>query len=102
RSRDDTARPFAARGGGRLMPLRILIVDDHAVVRRGVRALLESHEGWEVCGEATNGRDAVEEARRLRPDIVTMDLSLPGLNGLDATKQILHDLPGTEVLVLTM
>jgi DNA-binding NarL/FixJ family response regulator len=83
-------------------PLRILIVDDHAVVRRGVRALLESHEGWEVCGEATNGRDAVEEARRLRPDIVTMDLSLPGLNGLDATKQILHDLPGTEVLVLTM
>jgi DNA-binding NarL/FixJ family response regulator len=83
-------------------PLRILIVDDHAVVRRGVRALLESHDGWEVCGEATNGRDAVEEARRLRPDIVTMDLSLPGLNGLEATRQILHDVPGTEVLVLTM
>jgi DNA-binding NarL/FixJ family response regulator len=83
-------------------PLRILIVDDHAVVRRGVRALLESHEGWEVCGEATNGRDAVEEARRRRPDIVVMDLSMPGLNGLDAARQILQDAPGTEILVLTM
>ena len=82
--------------------LRILIVDDHAVVRRGVRALLESHAGWEVCGEATNGRDAVEEARRLRPDIVIMDLSLPALNGLDATRQILQHAPGTEILVLTM
>jgi DNA-binding NarL/FixJ family response regulator len=85
-----------------MTPLRILVVDDHAVVRRGVRVLLESHEGWEVCGEATTGREAVEAARRLRPDIVVMDLSLPGLNGLDATRQILHDAPGTEVLVLTM
>jgi len=84
------------------MALRILVVDDHAVVRRGVRALLESHEGWEVCGEATNGRDAVEQSRRLRPDVVVMDLSLPGLNGLDATRQILKDAPDTEVLVLTM
>ena len=84
------------------MPLRILIVDDHAVVRRGVRSLLESHEGWEVCGEATTGRDAVEQSRRLRPDVVVMDLSLPELNGLDATRQILKDAPDTEVLVLTM
>jgi DNA-binding NarL/FixJ family response regulator len=84
------------------MPLRILIVDDHAVVRRGVRSLLESQEGWEVCGEATNGRDAVEQSGRLRPDVVVMDLSLPGLNGLDATRQILKEAPGTEVLVLTM
>jgi DNA-binding NarL/FixJ family response regulator len=84
------------------MSLRILVVDDHAVVRRGVRALLESHEGWEVCGEATTGRDAVEQSRRLRPDVVVMDLSLPGLNGLDATRQILKDAPDTEVLVLTM
>ena len=84
------------------MPLRILVVDDHAVVRRGVRSLLESHEGWEVCGEATTGRDAVEQSRQLRPDIVVMDLSLPDLNGLDATRQILRDAPGTEVLVLTM
>jgi DNA-binding NarL/FixJ family response regulator len=84
------------------MSLRILVVDDHAVVRRGVRTLLESHEGWEVCGEATNGREAVEQSRQLRPDVVVMDLSLPELNGLDATRQILKDGPGTEVLVLTM
>jgi len=84
------------------MSLRILVVDDHAVVRRGVRSLLESHEGWEVCGEATTGRDAVEQSQRLRPDVVVMDLSLPELNGLDATRQILKDTPGTEVLVLTM
>jgi len=84
------------------MPLRILVVDDHSVVRRGVRTLLESHEGWEVCGEATTGRDAVEQSRRLRPDVVVMDLSLPELNGLDATRQVLKDGPGIEVLVLTM
>ena len=84
------------------MSLRILVVDDHAVVRRGVRTLLESHEGWEVCGEATTGRDAVEQSRRLRPDVIVMDLSLPELNGLDATRQILKDAPDTEVLVLTM
>jgi DNA-binding NarL/FixJ family response regulator len=84
------------------MALRILVVDDHAVVRRGVRSLLESHDGWEVCGEATTGRDAVEQSRRLRPDVVVMDLSLPELNGLDATRQILKDMPDTEVLVLTM
>src|SRR5205085_7493090 len=95
-------RPAAADDRRRLMALRILVVDDHAVVRRGVRSLLESQEGWEVCGEATNGRDAVELSKRLRPDVVVMDLSLPGLNGLDATRQILQQAPGTEVLVLTM
>ena len=84
------------------MSRRILVVDDHAVVRRGVRSLLESHEGWVVCGEATTGRDAVEQSRRLRPDVVVMDLSLPELNGLDATRQILKDAPETDVLVLTM
>jgi DNA-binding NarL/FixJ family response regulator len=84
------------------MSLRILVVDDHAVVRRGVRALLESHEDWEVCGEATTGREAVEQSRRLKPDVVVMDLSLPELNGLDATRQILKEAPETEVLVLTM
>jgi DNA-binding NarL/FixJ family response regulator len=84
------------------MSLRILVVDDHAIVRRGVRALLESREGWEVCGEATTGRDAVEQSRQLKPDVVVMDLSLPELNGLEATGQILSDAPNTEVLVLTM
>ena len=84
------------------MSLRILIVDDHAVVRRGVRSLLESHEGWEVCGEATTGRDAVAQSLRLRPDVVIMDLGLPELNGLDATRQILKTAPETQVLFLTM
>jgi len=82
--------------------LRILIVDDHAVVRRGVRSLLESQPGWEIAGEATTGREAVDMARHLRPDVVVMDLSLPELNGLDATRQILKDSPRSEILVLTM
>ncbi|HZR22916.1 MAG TPA: response regulator transcription factor [Vicinamibacterales bacterium] len=82
--------------------LRILVVDDHAVVRRGVRALLESHAGWEVVAEATNGREALEAVKQHQPDIVVMDLSLPDLNGLDATRQIVSQSPQTEVLVLTM
>jgi len=82
--------------------LRILLVDDHAVVRRGVRALLESHPGWEIVAEATTGTEAVEMAKRLQPDIVVMDLSLPQLNGLDATRQVLKESPRSEVLVLTM
>ena len=82
--------------------LRILIVDDHAVVRRGVRSLLESQPGWEVSGEATTGREAVDLARRLQPDVVVMDLSLPELSGLDATRQILKVSSRSEILVLTM
>jgi len=82
--------------------LRIVVADDHAVVRRGVRTLLESQRGWEVVAEATTGREAVELARVHQPDIVVMDLSLPELNGLDATTQILKEAPHTEVLVLTM
>src|ERR1700730_11169463 len=85
-----------------MTPLRIVIVDDHAVVARGVRALLESQPGWEVSGEAARGREAVDLVRRLQPDIVVMDLSLPELNGLDATRQILKESPHSEVLVLTM
>ena len=84
------------------MPLRILIVDDHAVVRRGVRSLLESQPDWEIAGEATTGREAVELAKQLQPDIVVMDLSLPELSGLDATRHILKESPGSEIVVLTM
>jgi len=82
--------------------LRILIVDDHAVVRRGIRSLLESEQGFTVSGEATTGREAVEMARRLQPDVIVMDLTLPELNGLDAARQILKDAPRIEILVLTM
>jgi DNA-binding NarL/FixJ family response regulator len=82
--------------------LHILIVDDHEVVRRGLRALIESHPGWEVCGEAANGREAVEKARKLKPNVVVMDIAMPELNGLEATRQILKDIPRTIVLILTV
>ena len=80
--------------------LRILIVDDYELLRRGVRALIESHAGWEVCGEAATGREAVEEAKKLKPEVVVMDIGMPELNGLDATRQILKAAPRTEVLIL--
>jgi DNA-binding NarL/FixJ family response regulator len=82
--------------------LRILIADDHELVRRGVRSLLESEPGWEVCGEATNGRQAVSEARRLAPDLVVIDIGMPVLNGLEAIRQIKAERPETECLVLTL
>jgi DNA-binding NarL/FixJ family response regulator len=71
-------------------------------VRRGVRALLESRTEWEVVAEATTGREALDAVKRHRPEIVVMDISLPELNGLEATRQIVQELPQTEVLVLTM
>lgn len=82
--------------------LRFLLADDHALVRRGLRALLEAEPGWEVCAEADNGRDAVGKAKKLKPDVVVMDISMPELNGLEATRQILKETPGTEVLILTV
>ena len=82
--------------------LRILLADDHEVVRRGVRVLLEAHPGWEICDEAVEGRDAVEKASRLRPEVVILDIGMPLLNGLDAARQILKASPQSEVLILTM
>ena len=82
--------------------VRILIADDHAIVRRGLRALVESQQGWEVCAEAANGRQAVENGERFKPDIAIVDIGMPELNGLEATRQILKMSPSTEVLVLTM
>jgi DNA-binding NarL/FixJ family response regulator len=81
--------------------LQILIVDDHEVVRRGLRVLIEPHPGWEVCAEAKDGREAVEKARELKPDVVVMDIGMPELNGLEATRQILKAARRTEVLILT-
>jgi len=83
-------------------PLHLIVVDDHGVVRRGVRALLESQPGWQVVGEGANGRDAVELVRTLRPHVVILDLSMPDMNGLEATRRIVEESPQTEVLVLTM
>jgi DNA-binding NarL/FixJ family response regulator len=82
--------------------MRILIADDHEVVRRGVRVLLEANPGWEVVGEAENGRDAVELARKTQPEVAIMDVGMPGLNGFDATRQVCEASPRTAVLILTM
>jgi DNA-binding NarL/FixJ family response regulator len=81
--------------------LRILIADDHDIVRKGLRMLLEEHPGWEVCGEARSGREAVERAAELTPHVVVIDVSMPDLNGLEATRQIRKSCPKTEVLVIT-
>jgi DNA-binding NarL/FixJ family response regulator len=82
--------------------LRILIADDHAVVRAGLRSLLESHSGWEVCAEAPDGRDAVEKASKLEPDVAVLDISMPLLNGVEACRRIRGCSPSTEILILTM
>jgi DNA-binding NarL/FixJ family response regulator len=83
-------------------PLQILIADDHEVVRHGVRSLLQNHEGWEICGEATDGRDAVEKVARLKPDVVILDIGMPNLNGLGAARDILREEPHTKILILTI
>jgi DNA-binding NarL/FixJ family response regulator len=85
-----------------MLPLRILVADDHDVVRQGLRSLLESRSGWEVCGEASNGREAVEMSVALKPAIVIMDIAMPTMTGLEATRQILKASPKTQVIVLTM
>ena len=82
--------------------LRILLADDHELLRQGLRTLIEDQSGWQVCGEATTGREAVTKARELKPDIVVMDFTMPELNGMEATRQIRAALPRTEVLLLTM
>jgi DNA-binding NarL/FixJ family response regulator len=86
---------------GNTKPLRILIADDHDVVREGVRALLEHEPGWEVCGTAGTGREAVEQAGILKPDVVVLDLTMPELNGVDAVRLIKRAVPTAEVLVFS-
>jgi DNA-binding NarL/FixJ family response regulator len=83
-------------------PLRILVADDHELVRRGLCQTLRARPDWTVCGEAANGREAVALAEQCVPDIVIMDLTMPGLNGLEAARQIRRTLPETEILILTM
>lgn len=82
--------------------VRILLADDHDVVRRGLCEMLNAQPGWEVCGEAANGREAVKLALKLKPDVAVLDLSMPDLNGLEATRQIRREVPQTEVLIFTM
>jgi PAS domain S-box-containing protein len=81
--------------------IRILIVDDHEVVRRGVRSLLAARNDFDVCGEAVDGQDGVEKAKQLKPDVIIMDISMPNLNGLEATRLIRNALPNVGVLILS-
>jgi DNA-binding NarL/FixJ family response regulator len=85
-----------------LSVFRILIADDHEVARKGIRALLEGRVGWEVCAEARDGREAVEYAGRLKPDLFLLDIGMPNLNGLDAARQILATTPEARILILTV
>jgi two-component system, NarL family, response regulator NreC len=82
--------------------IRVLLADDHGIVRKGLRSTIESEPGYEVVAEAANGREAVRLAQQLKPDIAIMDIAMPQLNGIDATEQIMKLSPNTKVLVLSM
>lgn len=84
------------------MKIRVLLADDHTILRRGVRMLVDAQLDMEVVGEAKTGREAIDEARRLKPDIVVMDVSMPDLNGIEGTRQICDELTQTKVLALSM
>ncbi|OPY66851.1 MAG: Oxygen regulatory protein NreC [Syntrophorhabdaceae bacterium PtaU1.Bin034] len=82
--------------------IKVLLADDHTIVREGIKFLLQSRDHFAVVAEVSNGREAVHKTRELKPDIVIMDISMPILNGLEATRQIVEDCPGCKILVLTM
>lgn len=82
--------------------LDVLVADDHDIVRRGLRDLIEKQPGWKVVGEATNGKEAVEKAKALKPDVSILDISMPSLNGLEAARQIAASGSPTKVLILTI
>ena len=81
--------------------VRLLIADDHEIVRKGLRAVLETQQGWAVVGEAIDGRDAVEKAKQIKPHVIILDISMPLLNGLEATRQIAKQVPETKILILS-
>jgi DNA-binding NarL/FixJ family response regulator len=81
---------------------RVLIADDHAVIRRGVQGILQASPGWELCGEAANGHDAVRLAIELKPEVIILDVSMPGMNGVEAAQVIRRTLPQAKILLLTL
>ena len=82
--------------------MRAVIADDHEFVRRGVRALFEAQPGWEVCGEAGNGQEAVDLAVKLKPDVVVLDISMPVMGGFQAARKIRQQVPGIKIVILSM
>src|SRR5580692_7479304 len=85
----------------RSMP-RVLIVDDHAFIRRGVQTILHPFPEWEFCGEAENGKEAIRMADQLKPEVIIMDISMPGLNGIEATRAIRKSQPAVKIVLLTL
>jgi DNA-binding NarL/FixJ family response regulator len=85
-----------------MQSLKLLVADDHEIVRKGVRCLLEAQPGWQVMAEASNGREAVEQAKRLKPDVAVLDIGMPSLNGLEAARQMLKNDPHIKIVILTM
>jgi DNA-binding NarL/FixJ family response regulator len=81
---------------------RVLIVDDHAFIRRGVQTILHAFPEWEFCGEAENGKEAIRLADELKPEVIIMDVSMPGLNGIEATRAIRKTQPGVKIVLLTL
>ena len=84
------------------MSARILIVDDHEIVRSGLRRLVELQSGWEVCGEAVNGKEAIEKALALNPELVLMDISMPVMSGIEAARQIRRLSPVTKIVIVSL
>ncbi len=82
--------------------IRVLLVEDHTIVRKGLRSLLDSEIGIKIVGEAEDGREAVRKAEKLQPDVVVMDIAMPGLNGMEATRQIKKRFPGMKIIILTV
>lgn len=83
------------------MSIRILVVDDHPLIRQGLRVLLEGHADWQVCGEAMDGVDAIEKRRLLKPDLIVIDVSMPVMNGLEASLDMLKESPSILILLYT-
>jgi DNA-binding NarL/FixJ family response regulator len=81
---------------------RILLADDHELIRKGLRAIIEGNKDWLICGEATNGQEAIERTLELQPDLIILDVTMPVLNGLQAARQIRERAPATKILMLSM
>lgn len=90
-----------ARSALKSATVRIVIADDHEIFRRGLRSLLESHSDWQVCGEAVDGREAIEKVRELKPDVVVLDVTMPQVNGLEAAREIRRIVPESKVVILS-